>query len=53
LTDGEIVEGKDGPEELVAVIPGKLWDFVRDRPDLPAEILRAADLGGSLARDLI
>ena len=26
LTDEEIVEGEDGVEELVAVIPGHVWD---------------------------
>ena len=53
LTDEEVVEGEDGPEELVAVIPGDVWDKVRDRPNVPAEILCAADLGGKAARALV
>ena len=53
LTDEEIVEGEDGPEELVAIIPGNVWDKIRDRPNLPAEILCAADLGGKAARVLV
>ena len=53
LTDEEIVEGEDGPEELVAVIPGAVWDKIRDRPNVPAEILCAADLGGKAARILV
>jgi len=53
LTDEEVVEGEDGPEELVAVIPGSVWDKIRDRPNVPAEILCAADLGGKAARILV
>ena len=53
LTDEEIVEGEDGPEELVAIISGELWDKVRDRPNVPAEVLCAADLGGKEARLLV
>ena len=53
VTDEEIVEGEEGPEELVAVIPGNVWDKIRDRPNVPAEILCAADLGGKSARVLV
>jgi hypothetical protein len=53
LTDGEIVDGEDGPEELVAVIPGVVWDRIRDRPNIPAEILCGADPGGRAARILV
>ena len=53
LTDEEIVEGEDGPEELVAVIPGEVWDKIRDRPNVPSEILCAAELGGKAARVLV
>ena len=52
-TDEEIVEGEGGPEELVAVIPGAVWDKIRDHPNVPAEILCAADLGGKAARILV
>ena len=52
-TDEEIVEGEDGPEELVAVLPGVVWDRIRDRPSLPAEILFSADLGGKAAMVLV
>jgi len=47
------VEGEDGLEELVAVIPGNVWDTIRDHPNVPAEILCAADLGGKAARVLV
>lgn len=53
LSDEEIVEGEDGLEELVAGIPGRVWDRIRDRKDIPAEILSAADLGGKAARVLV
>jgi hypothetical protein len=53
LSDEEIVEGEDGPEELVAVIPGVAWDRIRDRPNVPAEILIAADVGGKAASVLV
>ncbi len=53
LTDEEIVEGEEGPEELVAVIPGVVWDKIRDRSNVPAEILVAADVGGKAARVLV
>ena len=52
-TDEDIVEGEEGLEELVAVIPGKVWDKIRDRPNVPAEILSAADLGGKSAQVLV
>lgn len=47
------MEGENGLEELVAVIPGAVWDKIRDSKDIPAEILSAADLGGGVARVLV
>lgn len=53
LTDEQVVDGEDGPEELVAVIPGRVWDRIRDRPDVTAEILDVADGGGRPAAALV
>jgi hypothetical protein len=50
VTDEEVVQGEDGPEERVAVVPGEVWDPIRGRPNVPAEILAATDLGGTIAR---
>lgn len=35
------------------MIPGAVWDKIRDRPNVPAEILCAADVGGKAARALV
>ena len=50
LTDEEIVEGQAGPEELVAVIPGEVWDQIRDRPGIATQVPSVADLGGKAVR---
>lgn len=43
-TDQEVVDGEEQASEIVAVIPGAVWDRVRDRRGLTCAILEAAEL---------
>ena len=42
-TDEEIVEGEDGVETTLYAIPGKVWDAIRDKPDMMLKLLEAAE----------
>ena len=42
-TDQEVIEGEDGPEQLVMTIKGEAWDALRDIPGIKVKILAVAE----------